>query len=112
MLIFQNGTAYFNEQDTRKDIDEMGLPVSGDVPTNAVPCYIESSGEDRKGQNEDGKFPHGSFAIFFDYDSITDIDNFSPKQVKLQHERKGDLGTFAVQRYEFYDITRTVKVWV
>lgn len=112
MLIFQNGTAYFSEQTTQYDIEENGLPVSGEEPTNAIPCYIESSGEDRKGRNDDGAFPHGSFTISLDYDGIADIDNFSPKAVRLQHERKGDLGTFTVQRYEFYDITRTVKIWV
>ena len=112
MLIFQNGTALFNEPTTEDDIKDDGTAASASAPTLSVPCFIEASGEDRKGRNDDGKYPHGSYAISFDYDSITDIDNFSPKQVKLQHERKGDLGTFTVQRYEFYDITRTIKVWV
>lgn len=112
MLIFQNGTAYFGGLSTKGDIDENGLPIKGDELTNAVPCFIESSGEDRKGRNDDGAFPHGSFTVSVDYDGVADINNFSPKEVRLQHERKGDLGTFTVQRYEFYDITRTIKIWV
>jgi hypothetical protein len=111
MLIFQNGTALFGEPNSQSDIDESGKAVSAAEPTLSVPCFIEPTGEDRKGRNDDGAFPHGSYTILLDYDSI-DEATFKPSMVWLQHERKGDLGKFTVQRYELYDITRTIKVWV
>ena len=110
MLIFQNGTAYFEEPSATSDIDENGCPIEGVEPTLAVPCYIEMGNEDRNGRSEDGVFPRASFSISFDYDSVD--EDFNPSKVRVEHERKGDLGTFTVQRIEFYNLTRTIQVWV
>ena len=111
MLIFPNGTAYFGEQGAQNDIDDKGLPVEATAPTDGVPCFIEANGEDRKGRNEDGAYPHGAYTVSVDYDSV-DVNSFSPKTVTLTQDHKGELGSFPVQRVEFYEITRTVKVWV
>ena len=111
MLIFPNGTAYFNEPNTKKDIDENGLPVKGGDMSISAPCFIETSNEDRRGHNDDGAYPRFSFSIQVDYGGV-DIDNFKPTRVRLEHERKGDLGTFTIQRIEYYNITQTIQIWV
>ena len=110
MLIFQNGTAYFEEPSAVEDIDYEGEPIAAfDLPLSA-PCYIEMGSEDRSGRNEDGVFPRSSFTISLDYDSVS--EEFNPSRVRVVHERKGDLGTFPVQRIEFYNLTRTIQIWV
>jgi len=114
MLIFENGTAYFDEPDKQKgdwDIDADGMPIEGGELTIEVPCFIEVSNENKRGRYDDGAHTNGSYTISLDYGSI-DTDTFKPSKVRLQHKRKGDLGEFTIQRIEFFDITRTVQVWV
>ena len=110
MLIFQNGTAYFNTADSIADIDEKGLPVQGSNYDLSIPCYIEAQSENKQGLYDEGVYPNGSFVVSFDYDSIS--DDFSPTKVRLQHQRKGDLGEFTIQRIEYYDLTRTIQIWI
>jgi hypothetical protein len=111
MLIFPNGTAAFSQAATNSDIDENGKPVESAEFGDPIPCFIETSSEDKRGRNDDGAYPRGSFSVSLDYGSI-DETSFNPSKVRLIHERKGELGDFTIQRKEFYDITRTVQIWV
>lgn len=110
MLIKSNGTAYFDEPSAHSDIDDKGLPIKGERPSIEVPCYIEVGNENRSGRGEDGKFPRVSFTLYIDYGSVG--EDFHPTKVRVEHERKGDMGTFSIQRTEFYDFTRTIQIWV
>lgn len=110
MLIFQNGTAYFNTAENVADIDEYGLPIRSGGFDLSVPCYIETQNENKRGHYDDGAYPNGSFVVSFDYDGVG--EDFSPTKVRLEHERKGNLGEFTIQRIEYYDITRTIQIWV
>ena len=110
MLFFSNGTAHFDLAQVGTDIDEMGMPIAGGSFILSAPCYIEASGESRAKKNDEGYYPNGSYSISLDYGAIG--KDFNPMKVRLEHKHKGDLGTFTIQRIEFYDITRTVQVWV
>ena len=108
MLIFPNGTAHFDVAGVN-DIGDDGLPIQGNNFTLSARCYIEAGSEHRRGKNEDGQYPVGSYVVSIDYDSVN--SSFNPKKIKLEHERKGDLGTFTIQRIEYYDLTRTIQIW-
>jgi len=110
MLIFQNGTAYFNTAENVADIDEYGLPIQSGGFDLSVPCYIETQNENKRGHYDDGAYSQGNFTVSFDFDSIG--EDFSPTKVRLEHERKGSLGEFTIQRTEYYDLTRTIQIWV
>jgi hypothetical protein len=110
MLIFQNGTAYFDAPQATSDIDENGKPIAGAAISLEVPCYIEFGSESRNGKTDDGKIPRLSFTVSFDYDSVG--ADFNPSVVRVVHNYKGDLGTYTIQRLEHYDLTRTIQVWV
>lgn len=110
MLIFSNGTAYFNVSNSNKDINDFGMPIEGGDYVLSVRCYIEAQSENKSGKNEDGFYPNGSYSVSFDYDSVP--SNFSPTKVRLEHERKGNLGEFTIQRTEFYNLTRTIQIWI
>lgn len=110
MLIFSNGTAFFNESNTEVDINEFGMPAESGEFVLSAPCYIDVQSENRSGKNEDGFYPNGSYLVSLDYDSVP--SDFSPTKVRLEHERKGDLGEFAIQRIEFYNLTRTIQIWI
>lgn len=111
MLIFQNGTASFNIGGETADIDDNGLPTrSTKFDIVDIPCYIEVQSKNRQGRYDEGKYPVGTYSVSIDYDSV--VDNFSPTRVQLTHERQGNLGIFTIQRIEFYDLTRTIQLWV
>lgn len=110
MLIFSNGILYYDYPIEGSDIDENGYPITGSDFISSAKCYIDVQHENRSGEYEDGKFPNGSFVISLDYDSVG--EDFNPKKVRLEHERKGDLGVFTIQRIEFYNLTRTIQIWI
>ena len=109
MLIFSNGTAYFDYQLPDNDIDENGYPIAGGAFELSAKCFIDAQGENKNGKYDDGKFPNGSYIISLDYDSVS--EDFAPSKIRLEHERKGDLGVFTIQRMEFYNLTRTIQIW-
>lgn len=110
MLIFSNGTIYFDHPISGTDIDEEGFPIAGSDFLSSAQCYIDVQNENRSGKYEEGKYPNGSFVVSLDYDSVD--EDFNPKKVRLEHERKGDLGVFTIQRIEFYNLTRTIQIWI
>ena len=109
MLIFSNGTAYFDQGTNGVEIDENGMPIIGNDFSLSAPCFIESSNESKGRKNDEGYYPTGSYVISLDYDAVN--ENFNPSKVRLEHKHKGNLGVFAVQRIEHYDITRTIQIW-
>ena len=91
-------------------MNEYGLPVEGGNLVVSARCYIEVSSESKSGRNEDGVYPVGSYVVSLDYDAVS--SDFAPTKIQLVHERKGDLGVFTIQRMEFYNITRTIQIWI
>ena len=109
MLIFTNGKAYFDSGANSTDVDENGLPIIGGEFSLMAACYIDVGSESKGGRNKDGSYPIGSYVVSLDYDSVD--NDFNPKKIRLEHDRKGDLGVFTIQRIEFYDLTRTIQIW-
>lgn len=109
MLIFTNGKAYFDNGAASVDVDENGFPIKGDDFTLTATCYIEVGTENKRGRNEDGAYPNASYVVSVDYDAIK--GDFNPKKMRLEHDKKGDLGVFTIQRVEFYDLMRTIQIW-
>lgn len=110
MEIFPNGRIYFDSGNAGSDIDENGLPISTQELYDSAICTINSQTENRNGSYDAGKYPVGSFTIYVDFSRVP--KNFSPKVVRIEHEDKGDLGTFTVQRVEKYKLTNTYQLWV
>ncbi len=110
MLIFSNGTIYFDNAISGTDIDANGYPITGSDFVLSAKCFIDVQNENRSGKYEEGTYPNGSFVVSLDYDSVD--EDFNPKKVRLEHERKGDLGVFTIQRIEFYNLTRTIQIWI
>lgn len=110
MLIFSNGIVYFDYPSVGNDINEDGLPIAGADLLLSAKCYIDVQNENRDGKYAEGKFQNGAYIVSLDYDSVP--SGFYPTKVRLEHERKGDLGEFSVQRIEFYDLTRTIQLWI
>ena len=111
MLIFQNGMIYFDKSAAGGDIDNNGLPIEGGEMSYSAPCFIEVSNEDKGGRTEDNAYENGTYSVMIDYDSVD--DDFNPTKCLLVHERKGKLGgPKTIQCIEFYNLTRTIQLWV
>lgn len=109
MLIFPNGTASFDSNNGGADIDEQGMPIEGGDFVLTARCFIDTKAESRSGSHDDGKNPIGSYVVSLDYDSVE--EGFAPTKVRLEHDKKGSLGDFTIQRIEYYDLTRTIQLW-
>lgn len=104
MLIFKNGTAqWFNETDELQSIEEM-------TPDGEAECFIETLSETRKGRYDDGRYRNCEFSVKLNYSSMSEV--FKPAFLRLNRKWFGDIGTFAVQRIEYYDLTQTIEIWV
>lgn len=77
-----------------------------------VRCYIETLSEDKRGNAtaEQVRYANRSYSILLDADSVP--QGFNPTVVALEHDRKGTLGQFTVQRIEWFDLVKTVQIWV
>lgn len=115
MLIFDNGTVIFDCLSTPPTFN-----ASGDIePTEkyeiSVRCSIETASESDK-TYEDGKVKSATYVVMLDMNSVPFILNSKGKitsqYVKLRHDRKGELGTFPVQRVEYYELTQSIGIWV
>lgn len=93
------------------DLDEEGLPIP--VPErqmSEVRCTITTAMEHSRGRYEDGKYRACSYSVTLNSEDVA--EDFNPTAVVLTHDKKGVLGTFQVQRVEYYDITQTIEIWV
>lgn len=111
MLIFSNGTAYFATKSSAIYIDEQGNPVkSTQLYDVECECMINTLSDDKRGRYEDGRYRNCSYSVLIDMDGVG--KNFNPQSVKLEHENKGNLGEFQVQRIEYYNLTSSIEIWV
>lgn len=109
MLVFLNGILTYSQIETQR-LDKYGNPIAENATEKHVQCFINTSSENRNGRYEDGQFKHATYNVLVDMDSVE--DNFNPKRISLLHQQKGNLGSFPVQRIEFYTITRSIELWV
>jgi hypothetical protein len=115
MQIFPNGTMTYTDPTAKPqaDLDENGLPVSASSVYNqlSVVCTISTLSENRKGRYDDGRYRNCQYSVTCNLEDVGTAFN-SVKSVSLNHDIKGNLGTFQVQRIEFYTITQTVEIWL
>lgn len=114
MQIFPNGTMTYNDPTVRQsDLDRNGLPVAASSQDNMleVVCTISTLSENRKGKYDDGRYRNCQYSVTCNLEDVGTAFN-SVGSVSLSHDIKGDLGTFQVQRIEFYTITQTVEIWL
>lgn len=125
MQIFPNGRLSFTRA-SQADLDEHGMPMPADnSAVQDIECTITTLEENKKGNYEDGKYRNCQYSVTFNMDDVEDTDGdtfplalanvmgtFSPCRVGLSHERFGNMGFFEVQRVEYYEITRTIEIWV
>lgn len=110
MQIFPNGYMYYG-YNSQPDLDADGNPVASSTRWRSARCTISSVSDDRKGRYSDGKYRNCSYSVTFDID-VVGTEFMSVRTVTLIHDIKGELGTFQIQRTEFYTITQTVEIWV
>ena len=110
MQIFPNGTMRYTNASGTADLDSNGLPVAASGAEQSCQCTISVLAEDRKGRYDDGRYRNCSYSVTCNLEEVS--ETFNPTSVRLEHEFKGDLGYFTVQRVEFYKLTGTGEVWV
>lgn len=112
MKIFTNGNMlYSRTSDNGVTYDSEGNPVAAvDGRQKKTRVFIDVITENRRGRYDDGRYSNVEYEVSLDYDDVP--KGFNPSSISLMHDRKGDLGTFTVQRIEFYDLTRTIIIWV
>lgn len=110
MLIFKNGYMSWMQSSTDKLVDENGNAIPAEGMNKKVECYIDVVVEDKKGSYDNGQYTQRQYNVTLDQSSVP--TTFNPKTITLQHNRKGNIGTFTVQRIEFYDLTGSIEIWV
>ena len=110
MQIFPNGTMKYRLAGTGDDLDKNGFPVADTGFSGECQCTITASTDNRRGRYDDGQYRNSSYSVTCNLDDVPAA--FNPTAVSLTHKHKGDLGEFQVQRVEFYEITRTIEIWV
>lgn len=113
MQIFPNGIlSYSLAAEQQPDLDSNGLPIPAatDEPVSVI-CTVTTLSEDRKGRYDDGRYRNCTYSVTL---NLEDVGNQfrTVNTVTLDHDIKGPLGTFQVQRIEFYSLTQTVELWV
>ena len=113
MQIFPNGTmTYADPSQQQPDLDGNGLPVAASSAARlSVICTISTLSENRKGRYDDGRYRNCQYSVTCNLEDVGTAFN-SVKSVSITHDIKGSLGTFQVQRIEFYTITQTVEIWL
>ena len=125
MLIFKNGYVSWVQSSTDQLVDENGNAIAVENNSKKVECFIDVVREDKRGevsdghtqrsngkytQRSNGKYTQRSYSVTIDQASVP--SNFNPTSITLQHNRKGNIGTYTVQRIEFYDLTGSIEIWV
>lgn len=112
MQIFPNGILTYSAATQQPDLDGNGLPVAaGTVEPVSVICTISTLSEDRKGRYDDGRYRNCQYSVTC---NLEDVGNqfATVNTVTLDHDIKGSLGSFQIQRIEFYTLTQTVEIWL
>ena len=104
---------YADPTAVQSDLDGDGLPVAVSAADSqkSVVCTISTLAEDRKGHYDDGRYRNCQYSVTCNLEDVGNEFN-AVKAVSLSHDIKGSLGTFTVQRTEFYTITQTVEIWL
>ncbi|MGM9810962.1 MAG: hypothetical protein ACI30J_08885 [Paludibacteraceae bacterium] len=110
MQIFSNGTLRYTSKSSVADVDDNGNPIRAEEADMEIPCTISVLSEDKKGRYDDGQYKKASYSVTCDLEKVG--SSFHPNSIQLIHEFKGDLGSFQVQRIEYYKLTGTVEIWV
>ncbi len=111
MQIFPNGYMRYGDP-TQPDLDESGMPVAvSSLDQKEVRCTISTISEDRKGRYDDGRNRNCAYSVTCNLEEVGTAFH-SVRSVSLTHDITGALGSFQVQRIEFYTITQTVEIWV
>ena len=111
MQIFPNGKMKYSNM-RQPDLDENGLPVAvSSVEQREVICTITNLSEDRKGRYDDGRYRNCQYSVTCNLEEVG-YDFRDVRTITLTHDIMGSLGTFQVQRIEFYTITQTVEIWL
>lgn len=112
MKLFTNGImSYGRSTDREISFDADGNPMRKEEGNlRKVRVFIDALSEDKKGRYDDGRYTNASYEVSLDYDDVP--AKFKPTDISIIHDRKGDLGSFTVQRIEFYDLTRTIVIWI
>lgn len=117
MLIFKNGYVSWVQTSTQDLVDADGNAIAVEGYTKRAECYIDVVQEDKRGdvgdgytQRSNGKYTQRSYKVSLDQSSVP--ADFNPKSITLEHNRKGNIGTYTVQRIEFYDLTGSIEIWV
>lgn len=117
MLIFKNGYVSWVQSSTEQLVDENGNAIAVEGSVKKAECYIDVVQEDKRGelsdghtQRSNGKYTQRSYKVMLDQSSVP--VKFNPTSITLHHNRKGNIGTYTVQRIEFYDLTGSIEIWV
>lgn len=110
MLIFKNGYVSWVQTSAQDLVDANGNAIAVEDQTRKAECYIDPVEENKKGEYDNGKYSRRSYNVLLDQSSVP--ANFNPTSITLQHNRKGNIGTYTVQRIEFYDLTGSIEIWV
>ena len=104
---------YVDPTAIQSDLDGNGLPIAASESSTklSVACTISTLSENRKGRYDDGKYRNCQYSVTCNIEDVGTAFN-SVKSVSLVHDIKGSLGSFQVQRIEFYTITQTVEIWL
>ena len=115
MQIFPNGTMTYADPTAtpQSDLDENGLPVAVSAADSmvSVVCTISTLSEDRKGHYDDGRYRNCQYSVTCNLEDVG-TEFREVKSVSLTHDIKGGLGSFQIQRMEFYTLTQTVEIWL
>jgi hypothetical protein len=125
MLIFKNGYVSWVQTSTQDLVDTNGNAIAVEGQMRKAECYIDVVQEDKRGelsdghtqrsngkytQRSNGKYTQRSYKVLLDQSSVP--AKFNPTSITLHHNRKGNIGTYTVQRIEFYDLTGSIEIWV
>ena len=116
MLVFDNGTVSWDELAVPPTFNESGDIEASEKHEMSARCNISILSENKK-DYEDGKAESATYLVTIDMESVPNVSTnasgqLSATYIKLQHDRKGCLGVFPIQRIEYYEITQSIGIWV
>lgn len=109
MLLFANGYIEYNYTN-QASFDEHGNPIKDNNPTSKVRCSYQVTKENRNTLTVDGVVHLISYTIDIDANSVP--KSFDPTSITLIPDRTGNPKQYSVKQIQYYDITRSIRIWV
>lgn len=109
MLLFANGYIEYNYTD-KAVFDEHGNPIVDKNPTSKVRCAYQVTKENRNTLTVDGVVHLISYTIDIDASSVP--KSFAPTSIVLIPDRTGISKQYSVKQIQYYDITKSIRIWV